>query len=73
MTNTEAFWEFARGLTFGLGIVGVFFIFVYVIGNKPGDGDWEKFKVVDKYKSCDVVRYLPDRAAEYRYFLDCQK
>ena len=32
------------------------------------------FEVVDNYKGrCDVVRYAPPNAANYHYFLDCQK
>ena len=31
------------------------------------------FEVIDNYKGCDVVRYAPPNAANYHYFLDCQK
>ena len=31
------------------------------------------FEVIDTYKGCDVVRYAPPNAANYHYFLDCQK
>ena len=31
------------------------------------------FEVIDNYKGCDVVRYSPPNAANYHYFLDCQK
>lgn len=30
----------------------------------------EKFKVVDKYKNCDVVRYT-DRSNQWHYLLHC--
>ncbi len=33
----------------------------------------QRFKVVDTYKGCDVVRYAPHQAAEYKYFLHCSK
>ena len=33
----------------------------------------KKFEVVDTYKGCDVVRYAPHQAAEYKYFLHCPK
>jgi hypothetical protein len=33
----------------------------------------QKFEVVDNYKGCDLVRYSPDYAARYHYFLDCRK
>jgi hypothetical protein len=32
-----------------------------------------KFEVVDKYKSCDVVRYNPSSIETYKFFLDCSK
>jgi hypothetical protein len=32
----------------------------------------ERFKIVDKYGPCDVVRYTPDNSAKYAYFLDCK-
>ena len=31
------------------------------------------FEVIDNYKGCGVVRYAPPNAANYHYFLDCQK
>lgn len=31
----------------------------------------EKFKVVDKYKGCDVIQYSPTNLAHYQYFLHC--
>ena len=31
----------------------------------------EKFKVVDKYKGCDVIQYSPSNIARYQYLLDC--
>jgi hypothetical protein len=33
----------------------------------------ERFKVVDKYRGCNVIRYAPDNSARYSYFLDCKK
>lgn len=32
-----------------------------------------RFKVVDNYNGCEVVRYEADGMAEYKYFLDCRK
>ena len=31
------------------------------------------FEVIDTYNGCAVVRYAPPNAANYHYFLDCQK
>jgi hypothetical protein len=39
---------------------------------KPTSQD-ERFKVVDKYRGCEVVRYTPNNSARYVYFLDCRK
>lgn len=33
----------------------------------------QRFKVVDTYKGCDVVEYVPINAARYQYFLHCPK
>lgn len=33
----------------------------------------ERFKVVDEYRGCEVVRYAPDNSARYSYFLYCRK
>ena len=33
----------------------------------------ERFKVVDKYRGCEVVRYTPQNDAKYHYFLNCKK
>ena len=39
---------------------------------KPTPQD-ERFKVVDKYRGCEVVRYTPQNDAKYHYFLNCKK
>jgi len=37
-----------------------------------GEPTSSSFEVVDKYKECDVVRYAPHQAAEYKYLLYCE-
>lgn len=69
MTDREAFNEFARGVVMALGIMGVFILFIALIGT-PEQDPAEKFTVVDKYKGCDVVRYT-DRSNDWHYLLDC--
>ncbi len=32
----------------------------------------ERFKVVDQYGPCEVVRYAPKNGGNYAYFLDCK-
>lgn len=69
MTDKEAFNEFARGFAVAISVFGVFVLFISML--TPGDPTpQEKFKVVDKYKECDVVRYT-DRSNSWHYLLDC--
>jgi hypothetical protein len=69
MTDKEAFNEFAKGATFVIAVMGVFALFIGIIGTPDVDPQ-EKFVVVDKYKDCDVVRYT-DRSNGWNYFLHC--
>lgn len=70
MTNREAFNEFARGASLTVGVVGVFLLLVTLLG-KPESKPKEKFKVVDTYGTCAIVRYRLEDRAEDIYFLDC--
>ena len=68
--------EFLGGVGVFLGASAVFIIILLVLaqvasGDKPINS--ASFEVVDKYKECDVVRYAPPQAAEYKYFLYCEK
>jgi hypothetical protein len=73
-TNKEAFNEFARGFAFCIAVVGGLMLFVGIFGtsdeakSKPED----RFKVVDQYGPCEVVRYMPKGDAKFVYFLDCK-
>jgi hypothetical protein len=67
-TDKEAFWEIVRGGALGLGVVA-FFIFMTVLLT-PSQTESEKFKVVDQYNECNVVRYT-DVTNRWHYFLDC--
>jgi hypothetical protein len=71
MSDREAFIEFARGAAFFIGIGAVFLLFVVTLG-KPESKTEEKFKIVDHYGDCAIVRYSPKSEARYVYFLDCQ-
>jgi hypothetical protein len=68
-----------KELLHGVGVfagASVVFIIIMIMlahfasGGKPLE---PSFEVVDKYKECDVVRYAPHQAAEYKYFLHCPK
>jgi hypothetical protein len=74
-SNKEAFNEFARGFAFCIAVVGGgLMLFVGIFGtpdeakSKPED----RFKVVDQYGPCEVVRYSPKNGGNYAYFLDCK-
>jgi len=71
MTDKEAFNEFAKGASFVIVVMGVFGLFIATLGT-PGSEPEEKFKVVDKYEECAVVRYT-DPSNTWHYFLDCRK
>ena len=45
------------------------FLVIAMIFSEP-ETTGEKFKVVDKYKGCDVVQYT-DPSQRYQYFLHC--
>jgi len=69
-TNKEAFQEFARGFAFCIAVVGGLFMFIAIFGTHEEEPQ-EKFKVVDQYGSCEVVRYTDD-TNRWHYFLDCK-
>ena len=67
--------EFIRGASFVIVLLGIFVLFIVLISTPESPQDEmgsSKFKVVDQYKNCDVVRYI-DPSNRYRYFLDCSK
>jgi len=73
MTNQEAFREFVRGMAFVFLVLIVLLAVVLALGDpkdKPKPED--RFKVVDQYGPCEVVRYAPKNGGNYAYFLDCK-
>ena len=67
--------ELIRGVSVFLGASAVFIVLMMVLayfasGDKPINES--SFEVVDKYRECDIVRYAPHQAAEYKYFLYCE-
>lgn len=57
-----------RAVATSVAILG-FMILTYVIVENNGEPA-EKFKVVDRYKNCDVVRYT-DPSNQWHYLLHC--
>jgi hypothetical protein len=73
MTDKEAFREFAKGASF---VITVMAVMALVLGLASTWGDTEpteKYKVVDHYGTCAVVKYTPPQRAESVYFLDCRE
>jgi hypothetical protein len=69
MTN-----EFRNGVAFTIAITAFAFVVIaMVVGNNNIPIDESSFEVVDKYKECDIVRYAPNQAATYKYFMYCEK
>lgn len=73
MTDKEFLKEFAGGVAIGIGVAGVFVMCVALTGALTGKPEpIEKFKVVDHYGTCAVVRYTDD-SNRWHYFLDCRE
>jgi hypothetical protein len=70
-TNREAFLEFTKGATFVLTVFAVFGLILAVFSNSEEEPR-EKYKVVDHYGTCAVVRYTDD-SNRWHYFLDCRE
>ena len=62
--------EFSRGFAFCVAVVGGLLMFVSIFGTFEKEPQ-EKYKVVDHYGTCAVVRYTDD-TQRWHYFLDCR-
>ena len=75
-TNNEALTEFLRGAAFCALITSLFVVLISGLNtiNKRSSETKpeERFRVIDKYGPCEVVRYAPKNGANYAYFLDCK-
>ncbi len=71
MTNKEAGIEFVRGAAVA-GLVMGGFVGVLLLVGTPDSKPEEKYKVVDHYGTCAVVRYTDD-TQRWHYFLDCRE
>jgi hypothetical protein len=66
--------EFRNGVAFTIAITAFAFVVIaMVVGNNNTPIDESSFEVVDKYRECDIVRYAPNQAATYKYFMYCEK
>jgi len=57
-----------RSVATSIAILG-FMILTYAVVENNGE-PVEKFKVIDRYKNCDVVRYT-DPSNQWHYLLHC--
>ena len=75
-SNREAAIEFVKGATTVVGAVVVAVLFIFAVGvtlsEIPEGKPAEKFKVMDAYNGCNVVRYTDD-SQRWHYFLDCRE
>ena len=69
MTDREALFEFLKGAGFVLLMMGTFAFIVGTISLQNKE-PVEKFKVIDTYGTCAIVRYT-DPSQQWHYFLDC--
>ena len=67
-----AFKEFRNGVALTLGVVGIAMLIIGALAMNDTPIDESSFEVVDKYKECDIVRYAPNQAATYKYFMYCE-
>jgi hypothetical protein len=67
--------ELLRGFGVFAGASAVFILILIALAYFASGGEPLKpsFEVVDEYKGCEVVRFAPHQAAEYKYFLYCEK
>jgi hypothetical protein len=65
--------EFRNGVAFTLGVVGIGILIIGALAMNDTPINESSFEVVDKYKECDIVRYAPNQAATYKYFMYCEK
>lgn len=75
MTDREAFNEFAKGLAFTIGVVGVV-VLLFAIFLPSEEIPKSNFEVVDTYsyenRTCSVIRYT-NPSTTWVYLLDCKE
>ena len=71
-TDKEFLIEVVQGAAFGLLVMGLFVLLIWSLNRlTPEVSPEERFKVVDQYQGCDVVRYT-DSSNRYNYLLHCK-
>jgi len=54
-------------------ITAIVIVLIAMVSNNSIPISEPSFEVVDTYKGCDIIRYAPNQAATYKYFLHCEK
>jgi hypothetical protein len=70
--DKQALKEILSGAGFVVAVVGLFILFVILLGqsqNPPVES--QSTKVVGTYKECDIIQWNYGPLAEYKYFLYC--
>ena len=58
-----------QGIIWGIVFAGFLLVIMQMIFSDPTESE-EKFKVVDRYENCNIIRYT-DASNRYQYFLQC--
>ena len=70
--DKQALLEFLRGAGVVVAVVGLFILFVILIGQSQNPPvEQQSTKVVGTYKECDIIQWNYGSLAEYKYFLYC--
>jgi hypothetical protein len=70
--DKDALKEFLQGAAAVVAVVGLFILFVILLGqseNPPVES--QSTKVIGTYKECDIIQWHYGPLAEYKYFLYC--
>jgi len=66
--------NYVNGVVTGTSVTAALFLFPMIFG--PSDTMVSRpetqFKVVNKYRGCDIIRFNPMIEPGYHYFLDCR-
>ena len=66
--------EFLRGSGFIGVVVGLFILFISLLGQSQNPSvESQSTKVVGTYKECDIIQWHYGPLAEYKYFVYCPK
>jgi len=53
-------------------VITAFILVLFAMIFQSPDTESEKFKVIDQYQGCDLIRYTDPWGSRYHYFLHCK-